>query len=370
MRMRHCFGSLLALTLLLAAAPARAQITINVGDIELPTTGLVRSITADATPGSLEAARALTATGPNRTWDFRTLQYEPLDTVSVQVQRVNSGGSTDPYFAQANYIWKTGDKSVSGGDSLAYVYMKLDANALYTYGIWTKGDFSPELPGDETFTLKFEPPSLDMVFPLTMGTNWTSNHALKNEFVPGFVLTTSFNEVNEVVGWGRLVTSLGSADALQLRTRQITTVDNPFGGPAVVDTTILYQWLTKSTVSATISADAQGNVVFADISVQRGAATASEHGDDVLPQRIALDQNYPNPFNPATSIPFELKTPSEVVLKVYDAMGREVATLVEGMRPAGRHVAAWNAAGLPSGVYLYRLQAGGEVIARSMTLLK
>ena len=72
---------------------------------------------------------------------------------------------------------------------------------------------------------------------------------------------------------------------------------------------------------------------------------------------FSLDQNYPNPFNPATIISFSLPSKSFVSLRVFDALGREVSTLVSEELSGGTYTRQWNAAALPSGVYFYRLVA-------------
>jgi len=76
-----------------------------------------------------------------------------------------------------------------------------------------------------------------------------------------------------------------------------------------------------------------------------------------LPMHFSLDQNYPNPFNPATIISFSLPSKSFVSLRVFDALGREVSTLVSEELSGGTYTRQWNAAALPSGVYFYRLVA-------------
>ncbi len=88
------------------------------------------------------------------------------------------------------------------------------------------------------------------------------------------------------------------------------------------------------------------------------------------PSEFALNQNYPNPFNPSTVISYKLSALSHVTLKVYDVLGREVKTLVNERQNEGTHLAVFDAKGLPSGVYFYRIEFGGTSITRKMVLLK
>ncbi len=83
-----------------------------------------------------------------------------------------------------------------------------------------------------------------------------------------------------------------------------------------------------------------------------------------------LAQNYPNPFNPSTTIRFSLPAASSITLKVYNLAGQEVATLLDEPREAGMHTVQWNASGLPSGVYFYRLQAGEFEETRKLLLMR
>ncbi len=85
---------------------------------------------------------------------------------------------------------------------------------------------------------------------------------------------------------------------------------------------------------------------------------------------FALDQNYPNPFNPSTQIRFTLQSSDVTRLTVYDVVGREVAVLVNGTMPAGSHSVNFDASTLTSGVYVYKLEAGGQVMTKRMTLIK
>jgi hypothetical protein len=83
-----------------------------------------------------------------------------------------------------------------------------------------------------------------------------------------------------------------------------------------------------------------------------------------------LRQNYPNPFNPATTIEFALPEASHVKLSVFNVLGKEVAGIVDAEMGAGVYRVSWDANGVASGVYLFRLIAGDFVQARKMALLK
>jgi hypothetical protein len=116
------------------------------------------------------------------------------------------------------------------------------------------------------------------------------------------------------------------------------------------------------------------DVFYNEIYAQRifdgfGVADASVK-PNTRPTHYALNQNYPNPFNPTTEISFDLPRDGSVSLKVFDILGREVATLVHRKLAAGKHHAAFDATSLPSGIYIYRLQAGEFSQSRKMVVIK
>jgi hypothetical protein len=84
----------------------------------------------------------------------------------------------------------------------------------------------------------------------------------------------------------------------------------------------------------------------------------------------ALMQNYPNPFNPTTRIEYTVREAGSVELKVYTIDGREVATLVNGVETAGSHVVEFDASGLASGMYLYKMSVNGFTATQKMVLMK
>jgi len=89
-----------------------------------------------------------------------------------------------------------------------------------------------------------------------------------------------------------------------------------------------------------------------------------------LPTEYELTQNYPNPFNPSTKISWQSPVSSHQTLKVYDVLGNEVATLVNEEKPVGSYEVNFNANGLSSGIYFYKLQSGSFVETKKMILLK
>ncbi len=88
------------------------------------------------------------------------------------------------------------------------------------------------------------------------------------------------------------------------------------------------------------------------------------------PQFFSLEQNYPNPFNPSTVISYTVKGRDFVSLKVYDVLGKEVASLVNEEKTAGTYIVKFNGSELPSGIYIYTLRAGNNLLTKTMILLK
>jgi hypothetical protein len=98
--------------------------------------------------------------------------------------------------------------------------------------------------------------------------------------------------------------------------------------------------------------------------------TALSITEEYTANEFILEQSYPNPFNPTTTIKYQIPELSFATVKVYDVLGGEVAKLINEELPAGSYEIEFNAAGLPSGVYFYRLQAGSFVNTKKMVLMK
>jgi hypothetical protein len=100
-----------------------------------------------------------------------------------------------------------------------------------------------------------------------------------------------------------------------------------------------------------------GTVVIDQLQIAKAVIVSARPTAGALPGRYALDQNFPNPFNPSTVIGYHLPVDARVTLKVFDLLGREIATLVDGLVQAGSHSVTWNAGSFGSGVYFARLCA-------------
>lgn len=131
---------------------------------------------------------------------------------------------------------------------------------------------------------------------------------------------------------------------------------------AVIELTDRRYDLTRGN-SITFGSNESANIIVAPIS------TSIESGSEA-PLRTELLPAYPNPFNPSTAIGYRMPESGHVRLAVYDLLGRSVAVLVDGVMPAGTHSVRFDASGLSSGMYLYRLETAQTVITRKMTLVK
>lgn len=111
--------------------------------------------------------------------------------------------------------------------------------------------------------------------------------------------------------------------------------------------------------------------VNTEIAVDNPALVNSQtETENAIPTEYSLEQNFPNPFNPATKIQYALPLDSRVTIKVYDNTGREVSTLLNEVKAAGRYELDFNAVSLPSGVYYARIQANEFVKVIKMMLIK
>jgi hypothetical protein len=126
--------------------------------------------------------------------------------------------------------------------------------------------------------------------------------------------------------------------------------------------TIGFAIISATDVADLINKNNTAKVKYASVGVK---AISSE-----IPKEFSLGQNYPNPFNPVTNIQFGIPKNSFVTIKVFDLLGREVSVLVNEYKEAGSYDVNFNASGLSSGLYFYRIEAGSFKGIKRMVLLK
>lgn len=188
---------------------------------------------------------------------------------------------------------------------------------------------------------------------------------------------------------GSLSLNLDEDTGGQYMLRVFYAADSPTQGQVLVNDELVLPAVTFAADTADVFTDLfsmdsgvnkitlaseQGGLTVDYVQVLKLVGTSSEKGNE-LPEGFALEQNYPNPFNPSTTIQYEMGTSGHARIMIYDVLGRHVRTLVNGDMPAGVHRVTWDGraadgATVASGVYLYRLEAGGAFKVRTMVMLK
>ena len=224
------------------------------------------------------------------------------------------------------------------------------------------------------------------------GTSWTAaSTGLTNTDVQALAVSGTnlfagtsgggvFLSTNNGTSWTAANTGLTNTDVQALAVSGTNFFAGTDGGGVFLSTNNGTSWTavnTGLTYTDVLSLAVSGTNLFAGTSgggVWRRPlsemVTSVQRLSTNLPTHFSLEQNYPNPFNPATTISFSLPSKSFVSLKVFDALGREVATLLSEELPAGTYSQQWNAASLPSGVYFYRLQSGSFIETKKLVLLR
>ena len=127
---------------------------------------------------------------------------------------------------------------------------------------------------------------------------------------------------------------------------------------------------TYSNVIVTRFTSGNKLIVRPGASIELSSTATSVEKSTISLKGFRLEQNYPNPFNPTTAISYQLSVNGNVKLSIFDILGKEVTTLVSEKKPAGSYTVQWNAAGMPSGTYFYKLQAGTYAETKKLILLK
>ena len=329
-----------------------AQITITSTDVSnvfaVGNSATIHS--ADITSFNIGSA------GGGNNWDFSGLQStETFSMLSVDVV-------TTPYaseFPGANLA--TYSQGEYGGYP-AEIWSYLSVNG--TLSNLGQAVTSDSLPG-VLVAVKDVPSSIELQLPMTFNTSWSQTYT-ETVYFSGVPFNQTSISTNVVVdAWGTMTMPGGASfDALRIRETSMESGN----------TSVQYSFLAKNganvTVSATDPNPPSSGVINADWYDWNLSFTTDVEQISGLPQNFNLTQNYPNPFNPSTKIEYSIPEASFVQLNVYDILGNKVAELVNEEQSAGSYRADFSGAGLSSGIYIGKLQAGNFTKTIKMSLLK
>ena len=322
--------------------------------------------------------------GQNAIFDFTRIlpDLQPY-TVNAYLTLPPEEGTAYPGYAShfedhATDVWRIQREGVPD----AYLYRRITNDSLQWLGNGIYLDTNQDGIEDDVVNI-FRDAKLQAPLPMALGQSWSTNftHIGFVDTPIGPVEAPGIREMHDIAvdGYGTLVIPEGSFECLRVRINQ--TIIRPDGGEEKIGgwtyvtanliqvgvfydehvpadpTDITFDVQTPSTISAFLSAEAN-------------TATYSEAFETLPPPRFVLSPNFPNPFRQATNLPFHLDKPAQVQLEVFDALGREQATLVNALLPAGSHVATWHPEGLPAGTYVYRLIVDGRTQHRPMILVR
>lgn len=363
MRSRVQFLALIGAILALAV-PSAGQITITASDA-----GAILALGKTSWTYQDTLTTSLNIGSPGASsWDFRSLHVNAAATLTSVAP-----GST-PYsadFPGATHAFQTA-QSLSGFVLTVYQYFTLTTNLLNP---GTKGGVSTQF-GDVVYSLTNSPAATVYALPSTYGTSWTTAYS-ETELITlgGFPFVgptvTAYTESLSVDAYGPMTVPGGAVyQALRIRFREHS--------PGL---SIGYIFIAKEGAIITIKAADTLSLPSGTIQIA-GASWISPTAVGVAdvhtaPTQFDLSQNFPNPFNPSTVITYSIPGGGTVAsdahhvrLAVYDLLGREVTVLVNEAKAPGVYTVKFDARGMSSGVYLYRLESGTFVQTRSMLLVR
>ncbi len=289
--------------------------------------------------------------GPNQTWNFTNLTElgSPLSVVF----KTPSSGSGSSNFPGATLV-----QEIDG----SWTYMKEENNSYFAMGM-----YSNDMIRTYSDMQKL------MQYPFSF--NSTFSDTYKSTFMIEDTEVRSSGTVTMTAdAWGTITLPSGTyPNALRIKTVTNNTDTMLIGGMPFVTSSVntSYSWYVSGKKFPIFGISYIQSAMFNLKSASYVTNfTTSISQNSQLADSYKLEQNYPNPFNPSTSINFSITKSGMTSLKVYDMLGKEVATLMNGNLNAGSYTATFDASSLPSGVYFYKLQTEGFSEIKKMSLVK
>lgn len=291
-----------------------------------------------------------------------------LMSTDTTVNIGNTGGPNTYDFSKLNFVSFKGGVEIGSAIPLTAPDFGRDtiltSPGNYQVEYFSGGEMiSPgkiNVPSDTSFKVDEKSPGeIIFKFPLAYGDSWTysltSYDTMYYNGMPGQGSSSIDIRTTTVDGYGTLILPGGtSLPCLRL-------LQESNAGPDASDLTIFYV-TDKGTflvVNSYFGQPHTGTISISSIQAVEGTLATAVTSRSHVPASFSMDQNYPNPFNPSSTISYQLPTSSSVTLKVYDILGREVATLVNGMEQVGTHIVPIDGSKFSSGVYFYTITAKG-----------
>ena len=345
---------------ILGSAVALAQITITSADISaLNAVGSVMSINADSTTTSLNIGSPGATT-----WDFSSLKsHTKIDYTSVTP-------AATPYlsdFPTSDAVFSF-QATIEGESAYGWLYQTQTTDSELTNGMVLQMTVEGE---NAVIKSVNSPAQLDVTIPFTYNSQWNSNytsaHTTYYNGVPMFSSSENNIESAVVDAYGTMTMPGGTVlNALRIKRDERYTSGSDY------DRTISYSFVAKNGTRVEVTAKdtthtSSGVIQIEDVAwFIKGTAVGIESQNQVKTS-FSLSQNYPNPFNSTTRIRYTIPEYSSVQLKVYDFLGREVASLVNEDKSPGIYEVEFDGSQLPRGLYFYKIQAGTYTETRKMT---
>jgi Secretion system C-terminal sorting domain len=355
------------IVLMVFQSVALAQITITTSDLS-NFFGPGTSWFAYQNEDSIETMDVGSASSSAQTWTLPSVTFIIGDSSRAD----NVSPSATPYaakFPQASYAQQ--QIGVQPPYALEYYqYIGISNDSLYVYG--AAEHYTASIGGQTIDTTIFVM-SQELIahFPIHLGDTVSVTVDTTN-FGGSYidVITT----VDIFDAYGTLNLPNGSFQALRENETQLNqyyyhgTLSSQYSEPS-------FKWITKEGHQLSVEADTgavSGSLKIKSLKVTYVKATpaTSVRKMSSLPSKFTLDQNYPNPFNPTTEIKYQISMAGNVTLKVFDALGREIATIVNEQESPGVYAVRFNGEGLASGMYIYQLRTGTSVETKRMVLMK
>ena len=358
--------------------------TVTATDLDLPNDTLTFSMSGAPAGAALTKTSTSTA---NFGWRPNYTQVGPF---SVRVKVTDVGGFSDSTIVgitvtktnvKPNFVNKMRDTTINQGQTLTFTYTAFDLNGdPLTYNLVSPPSGASITPAG-VFTWR---PVYPVVGPSTVTA--VVSDGLMQDIGSATVIVVRVNQ-KPVIN-SRVPTNVSTVSYNKPQTFAVSATD-PNGDP------ITYKWVVNNQVIKS-GTDTSYTTTFTDPHNSAKIVTAVctdpdgladstmwfftitdvQKDNGAVPTEFALAQNYPNPFNPTTLISFSLPKEAPVTFEIYDMLGVKIRTLMAGEnRSAGMYTVSWDGrsdAGvtMPSGVYLYRVNAGSYVASKKMTLLK